>query len=94
MIILKLKLNYNNNRDNYRQVYKDLAFCENPLEREHEVLTTSSHWWDLSPSMEMRTTKPFMRIFLNKRFVIPFKLFLVYLLSSCFSISFICVFKL
>ena len=34
---LKLKLNYNNNRDNYRQVYKDLAFCENPLEREHEV---------------------------------------------------------
>ena len=37
MIILKLKLNYDSHRDNYRQVYKDLAFCENPLEREHEV---------------------------------------------------------
>ena len=34
--ILKLNLNYDH-RDNYRQVYKDLAFCENPLEREHEV---------------------------------------------------------
>ena len=37
MIILKLKLNYDSHCDNYRQVYKDLAFCENPLEREHEV---------------------------------------------------------
>ena len=37
IIILKLNLNYNSHRDNYRQVYKDLAFCENPLEREHEV---------------------------------------------------------
>ena len=37
MIILKWNLDYDSNGDDYRQVYKDLAFCENPLEREHEV---------------------------------------------------------